>query len=63
MRRDALIGGIVQFVFWTAVVLGSFYVSAKFLEPYLAMMMQAGQGGESADFSALFEEYKSLLGQ
>jgi hypothetical protein len=62
MRRDAIIGGVLKMVIWLALILVSFYLSAKFLEPYLGMMT-SGQGGKAQDFGALFEQYKSLMGQ
>lgn len=61
MRRDALIGGVIKFVVWIVLILASFYFSMKFLEPYLGMLQNAS--GDSTDYSALFEEYKALLGQ
>ncbi len=60
MRRDALIGGIIKTLIWVVLILGSFYLSAKLLEPYLSMLQSTQEG---TDYGALFEEYKSLLGQ
>lgn len=62
MRRDALIGGILKFVFWILIVAASFYVSAKFLEPYMGLMMN-GQQEQTQDIGKLFKEYQNLLGQ
>ncbi len=61
MRRDALIGGVLKFVFWILIVVASFYVSAKFLEPYLDGMMGGGEG-QTQDIGALLKEYQNLLG-
>ena len=60
MRRDALIMGTLKTLIWIVLVVASFYFSMKFLEPYLGML-PTGQGGQ--DYGALFEQYKSLLGQ
>ncbi len=62
MRRDAIIGGVIKMAIWIVLGVASFYFSMKFLEPYLKMLPAAGEGGQQ-DYGALFEEYKSLLGQ
>lgn len=61
MRRDALIMGTLKTLIWVVLIVASFYFSIKFLEPYLGMMEGMQQNGQ--DYGALFEEYKSLLGQ
>lgn len=63
MRRDALIGGVLKFVFWVLIIVASFYISAKFLEPYLGGMMGGGEGQSQQDVGALLKEYQALLGQ
>ncbi len=61
MRRDALIMGTLKTLIWIVLIVASFYFSMKFLEPYLGMLENQGQGGQ--DYGALFEQYKGLLGQ
>ncbi|MGB4076401.1 MAG: hypothetical protein WBK28_01700 [Minisyncoccia bacterium] len=60
MRRDALIGGVVQLLFWALLIGASLYYSAKFLEPYLGML--SGIEGDSGSINALIQEYQNLLG-
>lgn len=68
IRRDAIIGGVLKIVIWLLVIVASFYVSAQFLEPYLGMLQKtpmpnAAQEGGMPSIGALYEQYKSLLGQ
>jgi Fe2+ transport system protein B len=63
MRRDALIGGILKTLIWVVLLVASLYFSMKFLEPYMGMLKNLPQEGNQTDYGALFEEYKSLLGQ
>lgn len=62
MRRDALIAGIVKTAVWAVLIIASFWLSAKFLEPYLGAL-QGAQGQGASDYQALFEQYKGMLGQ
>ncbi|HRH24681.1 MAG TPA: hypothetical protein PK109_03795, partial [Candidatus Paceibacterota bacterium] len=57
MRREAFIAGVVKTAVWAVLLIASFWLSAKFLEPYLGMMT-AGQEGAEQDYGALFEQYK-----
>ena len=63
MRRDAVVGGILKFVVWLVLIVGSFYLSAKFLEPYLGMLQGAQGGAGGTDWQALYNQYKGQLGQ
>jgi hypothetical protein len=62
MRRDAIIGGILKFVFWIILIVASFYFSAKFLEPYLGTLMGQEATGDP-DIEALIKLYGEQLGQ
>jgi len=61
MRRDALIGGIVKALIWVVLIVGSYYLTMQFLEPYMGVLQ--GQGGQGQDLGALMEQYRALLGQ
>lgn len=63
MRRDALIGGILKFLIWVVLIVASFYLSAKLLEPYLGTLQSMQNGGQGTDWQALIDQYKSQLGQ
>lgn len=60
MRRDALVGGIVKFAIWLVLIVASFYLSAKFLEPYLGTLTNENGAG---DYKALFDQYRVMMGQ
>ena len=62
IRRDALIGGIIKFIFWILIVVASFYFSAKLIEPYLSSFTGA-DSMNAEDFGALIEVYKNQMGQ
>jgi len=62
MRRDALIAGVLKMILWIVLIGASLYFSYQFLAPYLAML-EGAQSVESQDWGALFEEYRSLIGQ
>lgn len=62
MRRDAIIGGVLKFLFWIAVIGISFYFTAQLIEPYLTSLTGA-DSMKTEDFQALFELYKKELGQ
>jgi hypothetical protein len=61
IRRDAIIGGILKALLWIVLIIGSFYLSVKMLQPYLDMLNTTNSGG--TDWQALFNQYKSQLGQ
>ena len=50
MRRDALIGGIIQFVWWVIILVVLPYFTWLFLQPYLEGLLGAYQAaqGQSA---------------
>lgn len=59
MRRDALIAGILKFVFWVVLFIASYYLTMQYLEPLLESFGGGAQNPE--DFKAMFEQYKSLF--
>jgi len=63
MRRDAIIGTVAKFVIWAVLLVASFYLSAKFLEPYLGMLEGAQEGGQAQDLGSLMQQYRDLVGQ
>lgn len=63
MRRDALIGGILKTLVWVILIGASFYFSLQYLEPLMGSFTQATEGFTPEDYQALFEQYKTQLGQ
>lgn len=56
MRRDAFIGGIIQFVWWIIILVVLPYISWLFIQPYLEGIMgayQSAQGQSSQVGNAL----------
>lgn len=63
MRRDAIIGAVVKMLIWIVLIVVSYQLSMKFLEPYLGMLQGAQGDGQGQDLNALMEQYKQLMGQ
>ncbi len=64
MRRDAMIGGIIQFVWWVILVIVLPYFTWLFLQPYLEGMLNAYQSaqGQSAQVTDALNQLQQAGG-
>lgn len=64
MRRDAFIGGIIQFVWWIIIIVVIPYFTWLFLQPYLEGVLNAYQSaqGQSSELSKTIEDLKNAGG-
>lgn len=64
MRRDAMIGGIIHFVWWVILVVVLPYLTWLYLQPYLEGIMSAYQSaqGQSAQMSDALNQLQQAGG-
>ena len=61
MRRDAFIGGVIQFVWWIIIIVVLPYISWLFIQPYLEGVLSAYSQaqGQSAQVSDAIKELQN----
>lgn len=64
MRRDAMIGGIIHFIWWVILVVVLPYFTWLFLQPYLEGLLNAYQAaqGQSAQVTATLNDLQKASG-
>ncbi len=64
MRRDAMIGGIIHFVWWVVLVVVLPYLTWLYLQPYLEGILSAYQSaqGQSAQMSDALSQLQQAGG-
>jgi hypothetical protein len=62
MRRDALVGRVLQIVFWIVILVSSYHFTMQFMGPYLSAL-EGMRGENPSDIGALIDQYRAILGE